>query len=120
MQDVPRESLSHHLGFRKDNHDERDELDKKLARTYSFLIPLARHSLPINQNMQDTYTSSKMATRQQTSPPILKNGNQTTLQQAGVVEVQEPTLVHPLSPAPSMAAVDGSGVNLPVRQPKNG
>jgi hypothetical protein len=33
MQDVPRESLSHHLGFRKDDHGERDELDKKLART---------------------------------------------------------------------------------------
>jgi histone deacetylase 1/2 len=33
MQDVPRESLSHHLGFRKDHHEERDELDKKLART---------------------------------------------------------------------------------------
>jgi histone deacetylase 1/2 len=35
MQDVPRESLSHHLGFRKEDHDERDELDKKLARTLS-------------------------------------------------------------------------------------
>lgn len=33
MQDVPRESLSHHLGFRKDDGEERDELDKKLART---------------------------------------------------------------------------------------
>ena len=37
MQDVPRESLSHHLGFRKDDGEERDELDKKLARTLYFL-----------------------------------------------------------------------------------
>jgi len=35
MQDVPRESLSHHLGFRKGDQEERDELDKKLARTLS-------------------------------------------------------------------------------------
>lgn len=41
MQDVPRESLSHHLGFRKDDHYERDELDKKLARMLPVSIPLA-------------------------------------------------------------------------------
>jgi len=34
MQDVPRDSLSHHLGFRNDNRDERDELDKTLARMF--------------------------------------------------------------------------------------
>jgi hypothetical protein len=28
MQDLPRESLSHHLGFRKEDHNERDGIDK--------------------------------------------------------------------------------------------
>ena len=72
--------------------------------------------------MRDTCTNSKMATRQQTSLLIPKNGNRTTLQLAGVVEEEEEeesTLVHPPSPALSMV-VDDSGVNLLMQQLKNG
>ena len=70
--------------------------------------------------MLDTCTTSKMATRQQMNPPILKNGNRTSLQRAGVVEVEESTLlVHPPLPTLSMA-VDSLEVNLQMQQSKNG
>lgn len=38
MQDVPRESLSRHLGFGKDDLEERDGLDRKLARKANNLL----------------------------------------------------------------------------------
>lgn len=53
------------------------------------------------------------------NPPILKNGNRTSLQLAGVVEVEESTLlVHPPSPALSMA-VDGQPPNAAVKKRMN-
>jgi hypothetical protein len=46
MENVPRESVSDHLGFRKGDHDERDELDKKLARTLSIFNFVGSRSNP--------------------------------------------------------------------------
>ena len=35
LQDVPSESVGEHLGFSSQEHSKTDELDERLARTYS-------------------------------------------------------------------------------------
>ena len=96
MQDVPRENLGYHLGFGKDTHEGRDELDNTLARKPEWYLRfIVLLSLCDKQDMHDMCTNFKVIP-QLMDPQILKNGSQMTLRPA-------PTTggVEPIGPRPS-------------------